>query len=561
MLKELGIRNFAIIDTLDITFGPGLNVLTGETGAGKSILVDAIELVLGERASSDVVRTGAKESIIDVIFENENIKTQGFKGIATDIDKEIIIRRIINPSGKSRAYINESPVTLSTLSEIGKVLLDIHGQHEHQSLLSEERQLDLLDSFGNLKDETNKVEKLYLSMKSLRDELNNLESGERERAQKEDLLKFQKSEIEGARLKIGEDQELEQKRIILSNAERLSSLASEAYERLYSRDPSVLDNLSNVLNSLKEINLMNPVFTETIEGLEGSLLHIEDVARSLRGYRESIENDPKMLEEIEERLDQISRLKKKYGSTIKEILELCQKVEIELKGIEGRSERIEEVKREIEVRRQELTSEAKTLSEKRSKISREIVKRISTELSQLGMGGLTFLIRLFQDPGMDTTDGYRATSKGVDRVEFLISNPGEDRRPLAKIASGGELSRVMLSLKTILAGVDDTPTLIFDEVDAGIGGKTADSVGRKLKLISKDRQVLCITHLPQIASIADSHFLVEKKIKDGRTIAKVRILDRKERIEEIARMLGGKTITGTSMKYAEEMVKAGFERQ
>lgn len=558
MLKELSIRDFAIIDKLEVTFATGLNVLTGETGAGKSILVDAIELVLGERATSDAVRKGAKESIIEVIFETDK-RSPVIKNLGTD-DEDIIIRRIINSSGKSRAFINETPVTLSALSEISKALLDIHGQHEHQSLLLEERQMGFIDSFGDLREERDRVEKLYHRLKSLREEFNLLETGERERAQKEDMLKFQKAEIEGAGLKMGEDQEIKQKRSILSNAERLSSLAGEAYEKLYSGDYPVLENLSKVLNSLKEINQLDPVFTETLDRFGGSILQIEDVAKTLRDYREKVESNPEMLDEIEERLDQISRLKKKYGSTIGEILEFGRNVESEIKGIEGRTGRIEEVKKEIGITRQELTGESKKLSEKRTNASKEIIKRITAELSQLGMGGLTFLIRLYQEKGDDTSDGFRVFANGIDRIEFLISNPGEDPRPLSKIASGGELSRVMLSLKAILAGRDDTPTLIFDEVDAGIGGKTADFVGRRLKLISKDRQVLCITHLPHIASLADRHYLVEKKIVEGRTVARVKTLNGKERIEEVARMLGGKTVTGTSIKYAEEMVKAGFEK-
>lgn len=560
MLKELSIRDFAIIDNLNITFGNGLNVLTGETGAGKSILVDAIELILGARASSDVIRKGAKESIVEVVFEKDRNKISVLDDLGRDVDEDIIIRRIINPSGKSRAYINETPVTLTTLSEIGRALLDIHGQHEHQSLLSEDRQMDLIDSFGRLDEDRDKVKGLFFMLKSLREELNNLESGERDRARREDLLRFQKTEIEGAGLKIGEDRELEQERVILSNAERLSSLIGEAYERLYSKDDSVLENLNYVLNSLKEINKLDPLFSETIERLGEGILQIEDVAKTLRDYRKKIENDPKRLEEIEERLDQISRLKRKYGPTIEEILEFGKKVNNELEGMEGRTERIEGIRREIEIKREELTKEAKRLSEKRRKLAREIEKRIAEELSSLGMGALTFSVRLYKEPGTDTVDGYRVYPNGIDRVEFLISNPGEDPRPLSRIASGGELSRVMLSLKTILAGNDDTPTLIFDEVDAGIGGKTADAVGRRLKLISKDRQVLCITHLPQIASLADNHFLVEKKIEHGRTVARIRALDKKERIEEIARMIGGKTVTATSMKYAEEMVKAGSGR-
>lgn len=558
MLKELSIRDFAIIDSLHITFGHGLNVLTGETGAGKSILVDAIGLILGERASSDVIRKGAKESIIEVIFESDSNRIPSLKDLGIEEDEEIILRRIIGPSSKSRAFINESPVTLSTLSEIGRTFLDIHGQHEHQSLLSEVKQMNFLDSFGNLKEERDRVGKLYFTLKSLIEELATLESDERDRAHKEDLLKFQKAEIEGAGLKIGEDQELEQKRIILSSSGKLLSLAGQAYEKIYSGDRSVLENLSDSLNSLKEMNMIDPAFTEALERLEGSLLQIEDVANTLRDYMMRIEHDPKRLEEIEERLDQISRLKKKYGPTINEILEFGKKVKAELERMEGRDERIKEIKKEIEVNREELTKEAKRLSEKRRKVAREIEKRIAEELSQLGMGALNFLVRLYKEAGTDTVDGYRVYSNGIDRIEFLISNPGEDPRPLAKIASGGELSRVMLSLKTMLAGVDDTPTLIFDEVDAGIGGKTADFVGRRLKLISKDRQVLCITHLPQIASLADKHFLVEKKIESGRTVARIKTLERKERIEEIARMLGGKTVTGTSIKYAEEMVKAGI---
>lgn len=557
MLRELSIKNFAIIDNLNVSFSPGLNVLTGETGAGKSILVDAIELILGARASFDLIRKGARESIIETAFEIKNRDIPRLKDIGID-EEEIIIRRIINQSGKSRVYINEHPVNISTLSEIGEALLDIHGQHEHQSLLSQDRQMDLLDSFGGLKKESSEVQGLFYRLKALRDEMRGLESGERERAQREDLLRFQKREIEGARLRVGEDLDLERQKNILSNAERLASLSSDAYSRLYSSERSILETLSIILNSIKEISQMDPSLSSGLERLENSILQLEDLAHILRDYKERIEFDPKRLEEIEERLDLIMRLRRKYGSTVEEILEFYDKVNKELDRVEGRTERIEEIKGEIEGVLEELTSKAKRLSEERATVSKEIEKKIAEELFYLGMKDLSFLVRLTKGHGEDTLDGYRIYPNGIDRVEFLISNPGEEPRPLAKIASGGELSRVMLSLKTILAGVDDNPTLIFDEVDAGIGGKTADAVGRRLKLISKDRQVLCITHLPQIASLAGRHLLVEKEVRGGRTVAKVKSLDEKERVKEIARMLGGKTITDITLQHAEEMMRAGL---
>jgi DNA repair protein RecN (Recombination protein N) len=564
MLKELNIKNFAIIDQLRVEFTPGLNVLTGETGAGKSIVVDALSLALGERANADLIRTGCQEAVVEAAFELSHAGMKDValllaeQGIQVNPDEDLIVRRVLSSSGKNKVYINGSLANLTTLSALGTNLADIHGQHEHQSLLSLDRQLDLLDAFGGLNGLREAFASAYRQLQDVRKQLAELETGERDRAQREDMLRFQKNEIEAAMLNPAEDAELAGEQKVLANAEKLAGLAAMVDETLYAADDSVLANLKKAVEGLKEIAEIDGRLAGAVQLCESGKAQIEEAAREMSSYRESVEFDPKRLEQIGDRLDLIQKLKKKYGATVEEILAFGAKAAAELGRMEKRSEEIEGLKSEIQAIKFGLTDKAAELTRKRGASAKDLEKKVEAELGHLGMKKTTFSVHISGESGGDTLDGRKLGPRGGDRVEFLISpNPGEEPKPLAKIASGGELSRIMLALKTILMEGDEIPTLVFDEVDAGIGGAVAEEVGKKLKRIASKHQVFCITHLAQIASMATSHYGVSKSVKKDRTSTEVRLLDAKERVDEIARMLGGKTITDATIKHAEEIITRG----
>jgi DNA repair protein RecN (Recombination protein N) len=564
MLKELNIKNFAIIDQLRVEFTSGLNVFTGETGAGKSIVVDALNLALGERASADLIRTGCQEAVVEAAFELNGRGTADVtallsaQGIEMNPGEDLIVRRVLAVSGKNKVYINGSLANLATLSALGASLADIHGQHEHQSLLSLERQMEMLDSFGGLGSLRDAFFHAYHRLQEVRKELGELEAGERDRAHREDMLRFQKNEIEAAMLKPGEDAGLANEQKLLANSEKIAGLSRAADEVLYSADNSVLSGLKKAITGIKEIAAIDSRLTPALELCEAGRAQIEEVAREVSAYADRVEFDPDRLEQIGDRLDLIQKLKKKYGNTIEEIIEFGANASAGLERMARSTEEIERLNKEIQTVKSGLTASAKELTKKRSAAARELEKKIETELSHLGMTKTTFIAKITQEPGDDTLDGHKLGPRGADRVEFLISpNPGEDPKSLVKIASGGELSRIMLALKTILVEGDNIPTLVFDEVDAGIGGAVAEEVGKKLKRIAVKRQVFCITHLPQIASMATSHYGVAKSVKKDRTSTEVRLLEKKERADEIARMLGGKTITEATLRHAEEMIGRG----
>lgn len=564
MLKELNIKNFAIIDKLRVEFAPGLCVFTGETGAGKSIVVDALSLALGERASADLIRTGCEEATVEAAFDldrasaSEVVALLAEQGIEMDPGEDLIVRRVLSSSGKNKVYINGSLANLATLSALGGRLADIHGQHEHQSLLSLERQLDMLDSFGGHGDLRDEVNAGYRRLLDIRKKLAELQEGERDRAQREDMLRYQQNEIEAAQLKPGEDEALLGEQKIMANSEKLAAFSSMVDEVLHSSDDSVLAGLKKAISGLKEIADVDSSLKGALELCESGRAQIEEAAREIASYAGRVEFDPKRLEEIGDRLDLIQKFKKKYGSTIDEIIAFGVKASADLERMERSTEEIEALKSKIQETKFGLTDKADQLTQKRKAAGRELEKKAETELGHLGMKKTIFSVKIAQEPGGDTFNGLKMGPYGADRVEFLISpNPGEDPKPLARIASGGELSRIMLALKTILVEGDRIPTLVFDEVDAGIGGAVAEEVGKKLKRVAKKHQVFCITHLPQIASMAGSHYGVEKSVKNDRTSTVVRLLDAKERVEEISRMLGGKTITEATIKHAEEMIEQG----
>lgn len=562
MLRVLYIKNFSIIDDANIEFAEGFNVLTGETGAGKSIIIDALCLALGERATAEAIRSGEKEAVVAAFFDISprllNPATHQFlTDYGINIDEGLILKRIVSAQGKSRAFVNGSMVNVQTLSDISKSIIDVHGQYEHQSLLSSDNQLDLLDAFGGLLYERQEVKNVYESVSALRRQIEELIQQEKERAQRLDLLKYQINEIETAQLNPGEEEELSGEVKFLGSAGRLAGLANEAYDSLYSSDSACIAELSRILNSLRDIAAIDPRADDAVKSVKDALPLLEEAGYFLRDYKEKLDNDPQRLEQIQERLELIKGLKRKYGGSIQEILDYKDKAVIELEALQHSEERLETLKKELEELKKSLTEKAGTLSKKRKTSAKKIEAEVVSHLSELSMPDTRFSIHITQEKGDDTTDGLKATQKGIDGIEFLISpNVGEDLKPLAKIASGGELSRIMLALKSIMAKGDNIPVLIFDEIDAGVGGKTAENVGRKLKNLSASHQVICITHLPQIASYADRHLKIEKKVKKDRTVVEIAAVEKDERTAEVARMLGGE-ISEVSLKHAKEMLKKG----
>lgn len=542
MLKELRIKNLAIIDDLAVRFEGGLNVLTGETGAGKSIIVDALSLALGSRAQTDLVRSGEKEAMIQAYFEVEG---DNIPDLGIDVSDGLILRRSLSPGGKSKAYINDTLVSLQSLVEVGKSLVDIHGQYEYQSLMHIDKHRVLLDSYGKLRDDREMVGSLYDEVQALRGEKNDLQQKVKERARRVDLFKFQMNEIDAACLRLGEKEALIEERTILSNLSRLKELTETSYSMLYGSEDSCTERLSSVIAKVREMSSLDQSLSETLNLLESALPFIEDSAISLRGLKDKYDLEPGKLAEIGERIELIKRLERKYGEGVETILRYRDEAERELKGLELSDERLDSLEAELKEKEDILFKTALSLSEKRRKVAKMIEELVKKELKELAFSNAEFRVDIRQES---------LTSHGLDRVEFMFSaNPGEPPKPLTKIASGGELSRVMLALKSILADVDNLPILIFDEVDAGIGGRTAESVGKKLKKISHKHQVLCTTHLPQIASFGDFHLTINKRQRDGRVYVEVKELTGKERQDEVARMLSGK-ITDASLKHARELL-------
>src|SRR3990167_5074050 len=566
MLKELRIKNYAIIDELNIDFKAGLNILTGETGAGKSIIIESLGLILGERASDESIRSGEDSAAVEAVYDISKIKNIKEKlsesGIETE-NNELIIRRQISRSGKNRSYINNSAVNLSLLKDIGDMLVDIHGQHEHQTLLHPENHSIVLDLFGSTLPLREKCRENYSNLQNLQREVNELINKERERVQKIDLLNFQKEEIDKAELKIGEDDDLKNEKNLLQNAERLHRYATESYEALYSTEGSVVEKLNSVITNITEINKIDSSAGKILDDGKEALFEIEDIASRIRDYTGKIEFNPDRLSEIDDRLAEITALKRKYGTNIEDVLTYRKKIDEDLEILSKRQERMDGLSAEIEKLKKDLENIATGLASEREKSADRFESLIEKELKELKMEKVRFKVNFSYEEDDTSFINYKGKSvklfpEGIGKIEFFFSpNIGEDLKPLSKIASGGELSRVMLSIKNILTNKDSIPVLIFDEVDAGIGGGVAEVVGEKLKKVSKGRQVFCITHLPQIASRADTHFQIAKKTSNGRTITSIKELKGEERVEEIARMAGGKVITDTVRRHAEEMIMKG----
>ncbi|MFQ5673555.1 MAG: DNA repair protein RecN [Nitrospinales bacterium] len=565
MLKELKITNFAVIENLAVQFRPGFNVLTGETGAGKSILIDALTLALGGRADTDNIRTGRQTAAVEALFyvDDPGILEQVRQlGIEVE-DGQLIIKRQVSLSEKNRAFLNGGNITVGALAAIGNRLVDIHGQHDHQTLLHPENHLGILDLYGGLVPEKERFEREFADYRDLDREYQSLLTRERDRRQREDLLNFQLDEIDRANLSPSEEDALRTEQTRLLNAEKTHQALQRALNLLMDNEGAVREQLGQVDHELKQPAQLDPDLQTIADRAQSLSYEVEDLVETLRAYGRDNVFQPERLEEIDDRLAEINTLKRKYGGDIPAVLESREQIAAELQALSSNQERVEALTADLARRRQTLAKQAVALAEKREKAAARLQKSAEKELRELNMPKTRFGARFNYEPDPDgfvtfRGDTVRVTPDGLGVMEFLFSpNPGEDLRPLAKIASGGELSRVMLALKTILNEQDPVPVLIFDEVDSGIGGKVAEKVGVRLKQIAARRQVFCVTHLPQIAGMAATHFSIHKQVEGKRTRTSIRELSLEDRIEEIARMSGGEKITETTRQHAREMVKPG----
>jgi DNA repair protein RecN (Recombination protein N) len=553
MLRFLRVKHVAIIDSVEVEFEPGFNVLTGETGAGKSILVEAVGLLLGGRAAADLVRTGEENASVEAIFEHDG--------------EEVVVRRELNSQGRSRAFINGSLVPAAALKDLSVQLVELHGQHEHQTLLDPSAHLNVLDTFGGFSSSLTAAAAAFSALTRARAAVERVRTAARERATRLELAAFQLAELERAGLKDAqppEDEELATLRQMLSSAERIERLCSEGYASLYESDQAILAGLGGVWRRVGELASIDPRFRPYLDARDSIKSQLEDLALFLRRYSDTVEASPARLQQVEERLAVLERLKRKYGGDLRQVIAKREALRAEVAELESVDERIAELDREVAAAQSAYLSEAERLSAERIAAAKAFARALESALGELAMESSRFEVRF---AGRRSEDDWRAD--GIDAVEFYVSpNPGEDLRPLARIVSGGELSRIMLAIKTLTAtsrqGFTDAaartpslaaPGLIFDEVDAGVGGRVADVVGYKLRQLGSAFQVLCITHLPQIAAHADAHFQIDKQVVAGRTVTTVRRLDDRGRTDEIARMLGGAAVTDRLRASAREMIE------
>jgi len=563
MLKSFEVKDYALIEHISVEFGSGLNIITGETGAGKSILIDAMSLLLGERASTEVVRKGAQKSYVEGIFYvkgNKKVKSL-LEENDVDFNEELIIRREISLKGSNRCFINDTPVNLNLVKDVGNLLVDLHGQHEHQSLLRTETHIDYLDEFGDYHELLHQYKKVYSELLHKEDELKQLQEKESSIKEKKDFYSFQIKEIDAVSPEDGEEESLLEELKILENSEKLAELTSEVYQLLYESDNSIQTSLSKVRTLLQKLNDIDKSFSNVLSESESALIQISDISNFIRSYNSKINLDHEDVEGKRERLGSINLLKKKYGGSVKSIIEYRKKIGEEFELAENFAGKINELSKNIFELRKNAGSFAKNLSKKREQATKLVKKGIEETLKELGIQHPQFKTDIINAQAEKDTgvflDGkyFRATSKGIDEIEFFIStNPGEDLKPLAKVASGGEVSRIMLSLKSTLAKNDKLPLLIFDEIDVGVSGRIAQKVGKALKNLSTYHQVISITHLPQIASLAEHHFSIEKQTQNERVVSLIKKLPDSERITEIARLLSGEKITQASLKSARELI-------
>lgn len=550
MLRELHIKNIAVIEDITISFGDGFHALTGETGAGKSILIDSINMALGGRTAKDLIRTGADSATVDVVFE----LSERLEGVLADagIESEdglLYISRQITSDGKSKCRLNGRLVPLTVLKEAAEVLITIHGQHDNQTILSPKSHIHFVDDYGNYKPLLEEYQVQYHKVQELKQRLDSLLTDENEKARRIELLGYQIKEIESAKIRLGEEAELEERRGYLANIEQIVEKSGMAYESLYGdEERSAYDAIASAVHALEGVHSYDQRLEEYYNTLSSVLADLEDVTHELKSYLDGVDYRQGELDLLEERLQTLFQLKRKYGGSEEEILTHLAEIKQELSEIEDSDALCEAVSAELEKETAALSVLAAALSEKRRETAIELQTAIMQELSDLDMQKMRFSVSV--EP---LDEAY--TPLGSDRVEFLISgNPGEALKPLAKIASGGEMSRIMLAMKSILAGSDMVETLIFDEIDTGVSGRAAQKIAEKICMLAKDRQILCITHLAQIASMADTHFLIQKNSDENQTKTTVTPLDEQSRKAELARIIGGVKITELTMQAAQEML-------
>jgi DNA repair protein RecN (Recombination protein N) len=563
VLIELRLENYAVIDNLAVEFAPGLNLLTGETGAGKSILIDALALLLGDKASADVIRSGADKATISAVFEveggAEKTVTQILENNGIDQeDDSIILRREIAAGGKGRVFVNNQPATVAVLRQMAPYLATIHAQNESLLSFDASTRVRLLDTFANIQIEA--TAEAFSAWKNIQVRIEELQRDEQDRLRLLDLWSFQAREIEDAKLHSGEDERLETEKRVLANAEKIHSAAMNAFDLLYEGNASTAASLRTAQKHIEELARYEPKFQETMATLETARISVEDVGASLRDYAGGIEASPDHLAEVEDRLAALDRLKRKYGPTLDDVMKHGAEVSRKLSEMENKDEVLRQLRSELARAGETYLGAARTISKKRYEAARKLEKLVEAEINDLAMKS-SFRIEV---SGTDEEGNW--TASGFDQVLYMIAtNPGEPLRQMEHIASGGELSRVMLALKASVEAASASSkkrnagaqrTLVFDEIDTGIGGRAAEAVGKKLKSLSRSNQVLCVTHLPQIATFADHHYLIEKKAVSGRTRTSVHLITGEERTEEVARMLSGAKLTETSRKHAEQMLKS-----
>lgn len=556
MLTTLYIENIAVIEKTSIDFSQGLNVLTGETGAGKSIIIDSINAIMGQRTSKELVRTGAKTALVTAQFDdvNDTVKAKLKElGYDNEDDDTLILQRSISAAGKSTCKINARPASVTVLKEVAKNLINIHGQHESYELFSPDTHIDYIDSFGELNSELDDYREKYKKYKALKKQLNEANSDESARLHEIDLLTYQTTELFNADVQPDEIEQLENERIVLMNSEKIFTLLNDARELLDGdeRTAGGVESVESAMNYIQRAASLNGEYESISESITDVYYNLRDCIEAISDAADSVESDPQRLEEIDERLDLLNRLTRKYGCECNELPSLAEKMQTRLEELLSYDKNRDQLEADYKEAENNALVAAQKLSEIRKKTAKVFSERVREEMSFLNMPNVQIVTQF------ENTDFYE---KGTDKIEFLISaNPGEPPRPVAKIASGGELSRMMLAIKTVLASTDDIDTLIFDEVDTGISGSAAQKVGMKLKEVSKSSQVLCVTHQAQLAALADAHYLISKQVEYGRTFTQVKLLDFDGRKHELARIIGGVSITDAALAHAESMLKESEE--
>ncbi|MCK4529185.1 DNA repair protein RecN [candidate division WOR-3 bacterium] len=547
MIREMRVRNYALLNNICITFDEGFNVLTGSTGTGKSILINALSLLLGEKGDIGSIRRKEDRAVVEGIFTPTDRVNKILRNAGISEDDELIIRRIVNRKGGGGVYINDSIANLKVLKEVSKVLFDIHGQHEHQLLLNEETHIDFLDAFGKLLKDREEVAALFRQINLLASELNKKVKDRDNIAERKELYEFQKKELESAKFSSEEYKELKEEKKMLDNFEEISLIVDSAIAKIDKSEDAILNNLSEIGEDLKKVSSFDKKLASISERMNESHLILQDAILDLSRYHDSLEYDRERLNELEEIIDRIEYLKKKHNRDYSGLIQLKKEMEDKIFDLDSLSREIEALKEDIEKGKVELSQLSRKLSEKRKEISSGFEKMVLKELQDLGFENAGFGVK-FEEKNID--------EKGGDSVQFLFEpNVGEGMNPLSKIASGGELSRVMLALKSILSEVDKVEGIVFDEIDTGIGGSLGKKIGEKMQKIGEKRQVLCVTHLPNIASNADFHIKVDKETKEGRTITIIHPVEGEERIDEIARMLSGDKLSKTAIKHARELLE------